>query len=709
MSNARLPRVATLALGVFVLAMLVAAPALGALPRTYQVKRVDSPSPETDGRFGLGLVNVGDVNGDGKNDLLTGTDKHGTVPGRVFVVSGANGAILRDYKRPETDSTVGSGDRPTGFGAVVGRIPDLGQCSGFSGDPGDSCPTGSSSTTPDGVSEHLVSASGIDVGPESSDLGVVYVFDGKTGALLRRLHMPAADRTEQITSGGNDPRFGRTGMSPAANYPVTAPTPPPSAGASKGDLNGDGSADIVIGATDYSESKATAHPDSPCATQSGSAACTAAGRVYVYSGAEVVGADPTVPLDTPLRTMKNPDSLPDDASPPNPFANSEGFGELLIPLGDVGGCTTDPGPSSRCPTTTNSTADQRPEFVASVPGMDLHGFQEVGEMAIFDGATSSVLRKDESPVIQGNGTAFGGGQNGIVWPALGDAGQGTTPDYLAPLVQFDGDHRAQGRGYLFQGSVAPGSTGFRRMFSILNDPTPQNSEQFGLSTAGFANVAGDYRNEVLVGAMGPHNPATNRGVVNDLHIFDPITEQPLQSVKAPDEQGGENFSTSLAPLGDLNDDGFQDFAAGAGFYDLTRSSGDCSSAPCNNAGRVYIFTSDNSAPPPPAKEAETRAGRTIEIEMTRNSVRRRQATWLTGQVEAFVDQAKCQSGVVVELQSRVPGSLRWATFSRVRASFSGRFRKRFVPSRTKYYRARLAQTDDCLGAISNRERVAVTR
>ncbi len=179
--------------------------------------------------------------------------------------------------------------------------------------------------------------------------------------------------------------------------------------------------------------------------------------------------------------------------------------------------------------------------------------------------------------------------------------------------------------------------------------------------------------------------------------------------KAPDEQGGENFSTSLAPLGDLNDDGFQDFAAGAGFYDLTSSSGACSSAPCNNAGRVYIFTSDNSAPPPPGKEAETRAGRTIEIEMTPNSIPLGRFTRLDGQVEAFANQAKCQSGVLVELQARQPGNLRWSTFARARASSTGRFARRFRPGRTRYYRARLAQTDDCLGAVSNRERVEVRR
>src|SRR5919206_3119102 len=85
-----------------VLALAAAGVAQAALPRTYQVQRVDSPNPTAGGDFGIGFVNTGDVNHDGKDDLLVGTDEHGGGPGQVFVVSGAGGAAIRTIAAPES-------------------------------------------------------------------------------------------------------------------------------------------------------------------------------------------------------------------------------------------------------------------------------------------------------------------------------------------------------------------------------------------------------------------------------------------------------------------------------------------------------------------------------------------------------------------------------------------------------------------------------
>src|ERR671935_204988 len=72
------------------------------LPRTYKVQAVDSPNPTAGGDFGIGFVNTGDVNGDGKDDLLVGTDEHGGGPGQVFVVSGVDGSPIRTISAPES-------------------------------------------------------------------------------------------------------------------------------------------------------------------------------------------------------------------------------------------------------------------------------------------------------------------------------------------------------------------------------------------------------------------------------------------------------------------------------------------------------------------------------------------------------------------------------------------------------------------------------
>ena len=64
-------------------------------------------------------------------------------------------------------------------------------------------------------------------------------------------------------------------------------------------------------------------------------------------------------------------------------------------------------------------------------------------------------------------------------------------------------------------------------------------------------------------------------MINDVHIFDPIHETSLLDIPAPDQQPGLGFGTSLAPMGDLNGDGFLDFAVGAGLFDEAHSGGGC--------------------------------------------------------------------------------------------------------------------------------------
>src|SRR5829696_1903186 len=65
-----------------------AAPAVAdgpGLPRTYDVKRVDSPNPLPGGSFGWGVASA-DLTGDGKADLLVAQAQTG--PGQIFIYDG---------------------------------------------------------------------------------------------------------------------------------------------------------------------------------------------------------------------------------------------------------------------------------------------------------------------------------------------------------------------------------------------------------------------------------------------------------------------------------------------------------------------------------------------------------------------------------------------------------------------------------------------
>ncbi len=721
------------------LAALTALPASAALPRDYQVQRVDSPAPGINGNFGRALAVVGDVDADGKQDLLVGNDKHGTRAGQVFVISGADGSLIRELQRPDTDA-VGSG-RPSGFGAAVGKIgfnqssgpfTDIGSCSlGDSADADANCDNATVGA-PDGIPDFLVSASGIDVNPVTgaidpslnNDLGVAYVFDGRTGALLRTFMMPAVDRQMQVALGG-DPRYGRAALSPGGMFPCAGQAgigacPALPAVVAGGDLNGGGIADIIVAATDFDETPANSHPSSPCAA-SAAAMCPSSGRVYVYYGEGIAGSAPTVVDDTPDQTITDLHSKPDGGSR---------VGTTLTPVGDLGRCTTSPAPpaGSLCPSPTR-TADGKADFVSAGPDFDAYGFNGTGTVFLIDGSTGTIMRQFDNPEPQPV-SAMGLAQNGLIQPAFGDLGQSAFWDFYVPSTHANVGGVAVGKGLVFNGDV----TARERFipFAQLNDPTPNSSGNFGASAAGIGNVdESTVQNEVMVGAIGPHAPGTNANVQNDVHIFRPIDEQVLQSFPNPDLQPGAGFGEGVAPLGDLNDDGFLDFALSGGGYDLTTGSGPCSTM-CSNAGRLYIYRSDNTpaaaAPPAaafvPAPAATTTttvttttaavlAGRQIELDASPNRVVRSAARGgvvrLSGQIDAFANVASCEPNQRVSLQRRLPASRRYRTFKFVRTSSRGAFTTRTIAARTYVYRARVGQTSACHGAASDRERVTVVR
>jgi FG-GAP repeat len=694
----------------------VAAPsAVAEPPAGWDSQAIDNPTPTLNDRFGDGVVNVGDLDADGEDDFLVGIDEHGMISGKLHVFSGADGSLIYTVLPPDPDAG-GSGDNPDAFGTFVGRIgtnrsgapfTDIGQCPG--GAPGANCgsPQGTIDT-PDGVPDILASAVGVDVDANGDDMGMVYVLDGATGAVLKRIVMPAGDRAEQAQNSPTASQggaFGRTVISPSGQPPCdgfggigSCPYGATSAVAI-GDLDGAGAPDVGVGASDFTDAgggTSDAAAENPLCTLT----CFQTGRYYVFRGEDLAGLAPGTPLSTPLYKLKNPFAA-DDLPTQNSRFHREAMGYSIEPVGDLGKCNnttpiaaTDSPSTYLCLNTANTTTpDGKPEFILSDHRVDANGLGDVGLAMAIDGATGRVLDIYNHPEPQQSAIFAFSNYN---QPAIGDVGSSTAPDvYQGAMVQ-DVAKFAQGEGYVLSGDFRSGGANHYRI-STLDDPTPNKVGNFGTSSAGVGNVSGDSRNEIMIGAYGPHAPQVIDDVISDVHIFDPQHDEALRTIPDPDQQAGSGFGRALAPLGDLNEDGFLDFVVGAGGF----GPGSCSPCPPTGTepaqGRVYLFTSNDVA------------ARAVTVDASKKKVKKHKPVELSGSIDAVANEEECEPSQTVDLQRRKPGSGAFTAFTTAKTREDGSYSAEIRPRKTREYRASLDASAKCEAAVSDAVKVKVKK
>lgn len=380
-----------------------------------------SPENQTNAQFGFFISVPGDLNGDGADDVVVGTDAQDVGPnvdqGKAWAFSGANGSLLYALDNPAPQASAR-------FGSRIGRAGDV---------------------TGDGIPDVIVGASNNDVpancgntggGPTCRvNQGQAFIFNGRTGALVRTLDLPVADQTPTPCTPGPGVFCGNLGLA------VQGP----------GDVNGDGITDQLVDA---------------------STANGGVGRMYVFDGA--TGAV--------IRTIDSPEPQVgdnfgfQDAAPLAPGdVNGDGVPDLYAngflhdgPAGPGEGAAwvfsgtngsllyklRDPTPTAGGQfgwslARTDLNKDGRPDLYIGQSPHHVAGEDENGGTYVFDGPSRSLLAPLEIPASDRQGGAAGP-RLGWTVSAPGDLNHDGYPDFLGGAPFSDvGANTDQGVLYVF--------------------------------------------------------------------------------------------------------------------------------------------------------------------------------------------------------------------------------------------------------------------
>ncbi|HEY1581522.1 MAG TPA: integrin alpha [Chthoniobacterales bacterium] len=317
------------------------------------------------GQLGASVAVSADINGDGVADIIAGVPQHISNPnsqddilnlaGKALVFSGKDGSVIFTLNDP-------TAEEDGKFGTSVAALGDVNS---------------------DGVADFAVGTPGKDIGGEDGvpNVGIAYVFSGKTGQVIETLNDPprggdeagAAFGTAMANAGDvngdrvNDlvvgaPGEGRvyvfSGKTGTLLYSIVSPTDDlqhsfGAAVAGGQDFNKDKKPDIVVGAPLASTSK---------------------GAAYIYDGSN--GAL--------IRQLKAPT--------PQTYAK---FGAAVYAAPDL-------------------TGDKRADIIIGAPGQTVSGLDGAGQAYIYDGAAGRLNKTLSSAAPQAN-AGFGSALTSVLF------------------------------------------------------------------------------------------------------------------------------------------------------------------------------------------------------------------------------------------------------------------------------------------------------
>ncbi len=270
--------------------------------------------------------------------------------------------------------------------------------------------------------------------------------------------------------------------------------------ATAGDVNGDGRADVIVGAPGYRVS------------------LDQQGRAWLWYGQSTSAGISTT---SDWRAAGE--------------QTEAFFGESVATAGDVNG-------------------DGYSDVIVGAPG---HA-SAAGRCSVYHGGSDPLA-------VEAGWTKRSNQENALFGTSVGTAGDVNGDGYADVIVgapRWDGGQENEGAAWVYLGQ-ATGLTSAPHWYRRSNNP----GAEFGASVGTAGDVNGDGYDDVIVGAPLWHVPETNEGVAfvyqgSSSGLSE--TAPPLWN-KASNQAGAE-FGTSVGTAGDVNGDGYADIIVGAPFW-----------------------------------------------------------------------------------------------------------------------------------------------
>ena len=430
-------------------------------------------SDQATAQLGTSVSGAGDVNGDGYTDVIVGTpfyDAAETDGGAAFVFHGsatgiADGTPAIAAARLESDqATAQLGLSVSGAGDVDG----------------------------DGYADVIVGAPAYDA--TEPDEGAAFVFHGGAAGVADGNPSSAAAQLE------SDQDSGQLGFSVSA----------------AGDVNGDGYADVIVGAPGYDAGE------------------TDEGAAFVFHGGATGIAD-----GTPATAATQLESDQGAAR----------FGRSVSDAGDVNG---------------DGYADV-------IVGTDLYDAGETDEGAafVFHGSPTGVADGTPATAAAQLESDQATAQLGQSVSGAGDVNGDGYADVIVGTPFYDAGEANEGAAFLFHGSVTGIADGTPATAAAQLEAN-QAAARFGRSVSDAGDVNGDGYADVIVGTYLYDAGGTNEGAAFVFHgsatgVADGNPTSAATQLESDQENARLGFSVSGA--GDVNGDGYADIIVGAGRYD----------------------------------------------------------------------------------------------------------------------------------------------